>query len=350
MKSKQSQLPGIQYLRAIAAILVVLTHTAGMARFPKYFNITICDGLFEAGAVGVPLFFVISGFIIGYVSLHSQTLEPKIAPLDFFKRRFIRIIPFMWVCIIGYAALRFVGRGGHFPYLEYARAIVLFPIGDVQPNQIWTLRHEFLFYGLFCIGLVRLKSQPFLFLWFLSPIVWAFVVPYIPNTTIQALGGFFFSKLNLLFGFGYIIALLLLRGKLVINSKVSLNLLWTIVALIPLLVSAHFFNGRFKTFTQVSLYGLFSSLVLIIAINIKPSAAESTFSRLLLLLGDASYAIYLTHAALVSSMLGIWSKLQPGAHWALILSVGVVISCIGGVIAHKYIEVPLIRRLQPAKK
>jgi exopolysaccharide production protein ExoZ len=57
----------IQYLRAIAAILVVYAHSlnfmgGGDSSQSKFFFLK------HFGAIGVDLFFVISGFIITYVS------------------------------------------------------------------------------------------------------------------------------------------------------------------------------------------------------------------------------------------------------------------------------------------
>ncbi|RFM27023.1 acyltransferase family protein [Deminuibacter soli] len=347
--SKQPQLPGIQYLRALAAILVVLTHTSGMARFPKYFNMNMCDGFFDLGAIGVPLFFVISGFIIAYVSLQQNTLTPKISPASFFGKRFTRIIPFMWVCVIGYAMLRVLGRDGKFPYMEYGRSIILFPVGAVQPNQIWTLRHEFLFYILFCISILQIRSYLVLVVWFLSPFVWFFAAPYISNEFLNALGSFVFSKLNLLFGGGYLVAVLFLQDKLPRLEKRASTWL-TVVSIVFLLIAAYCFAGKYKTFYQVFVCGVLSSLVLYAAIYLQTSATPSRIEKLLLLLGDASYAIYLIHAGIVSAMLGVWSKLDPKANWVLIMLAGVLLSCTGGIIAHKFIEKPLLKLFQGKKK
>ncbi len=99
----------IQYLRGLAALAVVLDHTAAMASFDKYFGQEVLDGFLYKGAIGVDLFFVISGFIISIVSLKPD-LKPSTTLSDFFQKRFLRIVPLMWVAVIAYAMLRLVGR------------------------------------------------------------------------------------------------------------------------------------------------------------------------------------------------------------------------------------------------
>ena len=147
------RLIGIQYLRGIAAILVVLSHAEGMANQDKYFGTKAWNGILHQGSLGVSLFFVISGFIIAYVALAENTLAPRLNIVRFLKKRAVRILPFMWICIIGYAILRYLGRGSFYPTL-YIRAMVLWPIGEISPNVIWTLRHEMLFYFVFSVSML----------------------------------------------------------------------------------------------------------------------------------------------------------------------------------------------------
>jgi exopolysaccharide production protein ExoZ len=62
------KLNSIQYLRAIASILVVYCHAIDIQ---VYFGISRQQNFYylqNFGAIGVDLFFVISGFIITYVS------------------------------------------------------------------------------------------------------------------------------------------------------------------------------------------------------------------------------------------------------------------------------------------
>lgn len=56
-------LSGIQLLRGVAAMLVVLSHANIMTGYPQYYSQNPF-AFHEAGTFGVAMFFVISGFII----------------------------------------------------------------------------------------------------------------------------------------------------------------------------------------------------------------------------------------------------------------------------------------------
>jgi len=69
----------IQFLRAVAVTLVVLSH--------------LQIGIFSGGFVGVDMFFVVSGFVIGLTMVNEQTSSGKVSLRKFFERRFFRIFP-----------------------------------------------------------------------------------------------------------------------------------------------------------------------------------------------------------------------------------------------------------------
>jgi peptidoglycan/LPS O-acetylase OafA/YrhL len=82
----------IQFLRAVAVTLVVLSHLG--------------IGMFSGGFVGVDMFFVVSGFVIGLTMVNEQISTGKVSFKRFFERRFFRIFPplsFMVVVMTVYA-------------------------------------------------------------------------------------------------------------------------------------------------------------------------------------------------------------------------------------------------------
>jgi peptidoglycan/LPS O-acetylase OafA/YrhL len=351
--SPPKELQGIQHLRGIAAVLVVFSHIDGMFRFPKYFNNNTFPGWLDSGAVGVHLFFVISGFIIPYVSLKNQSLEPKTTYSSFLRRRFARIIPFMWTCIVGYAVLKMFGRGT-LPGIAYLRALTLFPVGEVEPNVIWTLRHEFLFYSVFCLTILYSVKPRWagLAVWFLSPFLWFLLISSIPNVSVDSfvyeLCNFLFSKFNILFGVGFVIGVLNMKGYLSTKWITRHGFLVSLLSAIPLVIAAHIIGleADRNSFWEFSIFGLLAALSLIIGISLENAKTISIVDKVGLKLGDASYSIYLTHSAIVSAILGIWSRLQPSAPFALVLIGGSILVCLGGVLIHEFVEKPIIRIAQ----
>ena len=79
--------------RGVAILLVVLFHA--YARWPElvpYHNVYATIPLFRFGWIGVELFFLVSGFVI------LMTLERCTTAGEFLKRRWLRLLPAMFVC------------------------------------------------------------------------------------------------------------------------------------------------------------------------------------------------------------------------------------------------------------
>lgn len=68
----------IQVLRGLAALLIVLCHA---------------EVVFPGGYIGVDVFFVISGFVIGRIRIHEFTTTVRLSFRNFYARRFRRILP-----------------------------------------------------------------------------------------------------------------------------------------------------------------------------------------------------------------------------------------------------------------
>lgn len=139
---------GVQYLRALAAIAVVVFHAA------ERYGVD-----FSQGARGVDVFFVISGFIMWTVT----TGRPA-TPAGFLLDRVRRIVPLYWVAtfvLIGATLLGVAPTGQNdlslgsvlksllfIPYVG-AGAVHAWPI--LGPG--WTLNFEMFFYGVFALFL-----------------------------------------------------------------------------------------------------------------------------------------------------------------------------------------------------
>jgi len=87
--SPHRELLSIQYLRGVAALLVLITHTF---QWPLSYDDWF---LLKTGRLGVEIFFVISGFIITVIS-GSKAFNPG----RFIAKRAMRIIPAYWVATI----------------------------------------------------------------------------------------------------------------------------------------------------------------------------------------------------------------------------------------------------------
>ena len=74
--------------RGIAAMAVVLYHYS--TRYNEIFDVTSFLN-FSFGWMGVPLFFILSGFVI------TLSVNRCKSPFEFLYRRFIRLYPTYWI-------------------------------------------------------------------------------------------------------------------------------------------------------------------------------------------------------------------------------------------------------------
>src|SRR5690606_7660569 len=132
---RMRRLYGIQYLRAVAALGVVVFHAA--ERTGTHFAI---------GAAGVDVFFVVSGFIM-WVIANDRSPSPS----AFLRGRIERIVPLYWAATSVMVA---GGLAGLFPNLRVTAwhvfaSLAFIPSrspsnGEVWPVLVqgWTLNYE----------------------------------------------------------------------------------------------------------------------------------------------------------------------------------------------------------------
>lgn len=132
--------PALTGLRALAAVAVVAVH-AGI------------PGI-RGGAVGVTVFFALSGFLITTLALQELENGGRIDLLRFFGRRFLRLAPALALVVLGVIVLHFLGRvvgtdaDGLAAALLYVsnwvRALTDHPMGML--GHTWSLSVEGQFY------------------------------------------------------------------------------------------------------------------------------------------------------------------------------------------------------------
>jgi peptidoglycan/LPS O-acetylase OafA/YrhL len=155
----------IEYLRAVAILLVVMTHATSL--FPA----------FRVGSwTGVDLFFCISGYVISraflpYFDLHIAEGRWWTAARAFWVRRAFRLVPaaWTWLAIMVFCSYAF-NRSGHFqPFADNLRTAgyfltfttnVMLPTGAVTSNGfLWSLTLEDQFYFVFPFLLLLVRGQ-----------------------------------------------------------------------------------------------------------------------------------------------------------------------------------------------
>jgi peptidoglycan/LPS O-acetylase OafA/YrhL len=140
----------IQFLRFVAAMLVVLYHTA--SQVPE--SESLIHGLFflgqAVGFAGVDIFFVISGFIMAYTTMEHGGARDSAA---FAKRRLARIFSGHWPFFALTLLVFYWLRPAHFEESNLLASFFLWPqpLNRTLLEITWTLSFELYFYLLFTL-------------------------------------------------------------------------------------------------------------------------------------------------------------------------------------------------------
>ncbi|EIL92050.1 acyltransferase family protein [Rhodanobacter spathiphylli] len=142
------RLPGLDLLRSWAIVWVMLFHSYIVGGVGEHFS-----WLSNYGWMGVDLFFVLSGYLIGYQLLAPLARGEPLAWRDFYRRRAFRILPAFLVVLAIYVAIPTLREA---PGLQPAWQFLSFTLNlliDYQHNQAfshaWSLCVEEHFYLLF---------------------------------------------------------------------------------------------------------------------------------------------------------------------------------------------------------
>lgn len=337
----------LQMLRGIAALLVVFHHVDGKFQIHH---------IFWTGFIGVDLFFILSGFLM--VQVHFDDLGIPRRAISFAAKRLVRIFPLYWIvlCVIVLTCYRFIDNPspGTPSFLSlFGRSFFLLPscFGFSIPN--WTLSHELWFYTMFMMGIL-LPLEPFLLLagavCLGSLILLGFQLAGVVTVPPGVLYGFLLSPFNLEFATGGLVALAI-RHKLMRYGRFFL-----VAGILSLLVVVPYGLHMMRAppspesllrCYQVAVFGIPMAMTLYGLVSLELTSQMHP-PRFLVFLGDASYSIYLTHAALLIPIATLALKLNLQAY--LIedtLDIYLALAAVfGGCLVYLIIEKPLLTLLR----
>ncbi len=173
-----NRLPYIDGLRAVAALLVLLTHTWVFTGAPALgvtvagHTIVLAD-IPAVGHIGVNLFLVLSGFCLAWPFFCNPLMRERTTALQFWTRRVQRICPAYLASIIFVALMLFaeqaLAAGGHWPSVPttYDATDVIthvFVVHNLSVDHVstinpsfWSLALEFQLYLLFPLLLEAMR-------------------------------------------------------------------------------------------------------------------------------------------------------------------------------------------------
>jgi len=327
-----SQYTGIQSLRVIAALLVVVLHS--MFYTKERLGLGHYDLSWEVGAAGVDLFFIISGFVMLYSSQKLLTRPDGWKIFAF--RRIIRIVPLYWLATsLKVLALILVPAEVLHNRLSLSTVTLSYlflptrsPSGEINPLLAvgWTLTFEMFFYFVFLLALfTRLNVIRFVGVVMILCTIGSFF--YRPSWPPAAV---YLDSIVLEFLFGMILAHLCLTGRR-IPPRIAIPLSFLILAAI--FIAGHIPGPRCVKF------GLPAFLLCWCAASLE-SILHKRIPVIVLFLADASYALYLFHPLVAPAAPVLLLKMGIQSPW-ISISLSVAIAVAVSSIVYRYVDRPI---------
>ena len=268
----QNKIESIQVLRFFAAFSVMLVHIP----------------MFGFGNWGVDIFFVISGFIMMYITEKDNKF--------FLYKRIIRIVPLYWILTLGVfiiAAIKPDYLNNTTADIEHLiKSLFFIPFNKNGAGHYpilflgWTLNFEIIFYLLFGMCLFISRKYRFV-LCSISLIVFYFYCSFKSSENFIYLS--YANTMLFEFIFGMIAFVIWNKFK-----KIKINLLINSLFLILFfIIVTIFLNSNLPSFLKHGIPAFLLIIYFLFSLN------NFKFPKILISLGDASYCIYLLHPYII---------------------------------------------------
>jgi peptidoglycan/LPS O-acetylase OafA/YrhL len=370
LPDRRPRLPALTSLRFFAAFHVVMFHLYTM-------HILEGAGLYRKlasiGYVGVSLFFVLSGFILVYTYAGREWTKGA-----FWRARFARIYPaYLFSLVITapsffYVCIKLKDMDIPFfawfkTHLAVCATLVPLLLQAWVPNAAlawnapaWSLSVEAFFYVVFpwlVVWLLRSRRNTLAWVALASWLVsfalstgyWLFKPDGVAHTDDQFLNlvwlnALKFSPLARLpeFVIGMCLGFLFLRGA--VDRK------WAT----PLLLGGIFVFVGITTVSPRIPYPILHDSALapafaaiIFGLALRPEWISFLEIRPLVLLGDASYTLYLLHSFILGAYFSPFGQLRHISFWGI--AIGLSIPIVVSLLVYRWIEEPARRKLRPKK-
>jgi exopolysaccharide production protein ExoZ len=334
------ELIGIQYLRALAALMVVVFHLdlqlVGLGR-----AVTLPVGM----AGGVDIFFVISGTIMWITTCHRPP-----SPMRFMVRRIVRVVPLYWAVTLFTAGVLLIAPGllrtGRLDEAHVIASLLFVPwpspaLPGLFPLVVpgWTLNYEMAFYLLFALCLpfaVRTRVMLVLAVLLAAVALGRLVAPG-PLSPLA----FYTAPVVLEFGCGVLLGWLWTRTVSLRRVPAVIAALLIVGGLATMLILPESADRRFLY------WGLPATAIVAGMLAVEAQAVMPRW-RLPLLLGTASYSLYLTHPIVLSAATQVLRRTGLTGSGAVLAYIVATLAacCIVAIVTWRVIEVPAMRLLR----
>ena len=336
MDRPTSKMNNIQLLRAYASVAVVYFHT-GFQFGPVH----------PIGSFGVDLFFIISGYIMARILDSEKTRQ------YFLRRRILRIVPPYWFfTLLVFFASMIVPQmmlNTRVNTAQLLKSLFFIPFmkvpGLMRPTLFvgWSINYEMYFYAALALGLAISARRA---VWIGSGIILAIFALCSLVTHPGTFAQFYGDPIVIEFVMG-VVGYFACKSIGQIRSfpaKFALLVLCLLSSLFLAIMQGFHLN---ITHIRALSLGLVAWLAVCSAVLLANSGWD-TRNRLLILLGDSSYVLYLAHTFVLyfqdralARHVGHWLQLTTFSGTLVAVTAALIV----GILLHLYAERPILRLL-----
>ena len=348
---KPPKLLHVQMLRAFAALFVVVTHALHeVGEMLEAQGLHFDDKIYP-GDFGVDIFFIISGFIMVFVS--RDAFGSAGAGWSFLVRRVVRVAPLYWimtlvVVAIVFLAPRLMDNGTSDP-AHWLGSFLFIPVerptdGLIRPllGIGWTLQYEMFFYFLFAVAMFwPIKTAVPGVIAAIVLIVFAGLIMQPGNAQLT----FWSDPIMLEFAAGAGLGWLYLKGYRLDHQRYWGLMYWGLL----ILAFAPAFTME-REIWRVVFYGI-PAFIIVTACVLTRDVDRRPVPNFLISLGASSYALYLTHPFVLGGLKVVWMKLglvdlvgPMVLPWVFVIASLIICAIIGHAV-HLLLEYPLTKIL-----
>lgn len=337
--SSAGTIQSIQALRGLAAVSVagyhvylILLQRTGVATF---------EAVSRYGYLGVPFFFVLSGFIVALAHASDINRPDRLARYSW--NRVTRVYPIYWLLSLAFVGAALAGvidldfDLAPIHVIEHALLVHITPEFGPPPLKVaWTLFFEIRFYILFGLAIINLRlALGAAGIWLL-----AMVLLEPSNAFTREM----LSYWNFSFFFGVVAAI----GYRRLPDRAWLYFApaGLVTVCVSLILTDVLALRELNSVWIIPVSCGFALLMLGLALVEK--ARPFRLWAPVLLLGDASYSVYLVHSAVIAAVVLIVSRVAVlSAVYTPLIYVGTLLLAIAaGIVTHMLLERPVMSFLK----
>lgn len=328
----------LQIYRGLAALMVVFHHQ--WTAFEHFYNAenSFLHFIGSLGKHGVDFFFVLSGFIIAYsnydkdgrIELTKQYLLNRIL------RIYLPFLPISVMMLLLYSVFPAVSEAER--DVSLLTSLTLIPHGAPALSVAWTLIHEIMFYLLFLSWFFSKRLWHYFMTFWVGVIVYLNFISNDPAWLQNPFLKYFGSFYNLEFIIGFLSASLFKKGELPKKYVLIITGIGLFVMTVVLM-----WNKIQLFASSINLFFAFSFAFIILG-SLHSKLDRISAKSIFMVLGNASYSIYLVHNTEISVLVRAFQKLPLKLIAPLVFIIIFALCCITGILYSKFFEEYLLNK------